>query len=133
MVQLRRGLRLAQEARLDLAAERELGRQDLDGDGALEAAIFRPIDDAHPAAPDLAVQLVVRAEHALDVRAQLGVRRRYDGIRQASGSGIWADGRERSILAPGETPERTPAVAAVPVRQARHVSCRTAARVTDSD
>ena len=74
MVELRRGLRLAQEARLDLAAERELGRQDLDRDRALQPPVFRAIDDAHAAAPDLAVQLVVRAERTLDVRAQLGIR-----------------------------------------------------------
>jgi hypothetical protein len=36
----------------------------------------------------------VRAEHALYVRAQLGIRRWYDGIRQAISSGICADGRE---------------------------------------
>ena len=88
MVELRGGFGLAQEPRLDLAAERQLGRQHLDGDRALEAAIFRAVDDTHAAAPNLAVQLVVRAEHALDVRAQLRIRRRYDGIRQAISSGL---------------------------------------------
>jgi hypothetical protein len=94
MVQLCRSLRLAQKARLDLAAKRELWRKDLDGNGAFQATIFRPIHYTHSTAPNLLVQLVMRAEHALDVRAQLGIRRRYDGIRQAISSGICADGRE---------------------------------------
>src|SRR5262249_21252437 len=89
VVQLRRGLRLAQEASLDLTAECELWRQDLDGDRALESAILGAIDHAHPAAPDLGVQFVVRAEHALDVRAQLGIGGRNGGIRQSIGSGFW--------------------------------------------
>ena len=92
MVELGSRLGLAEKARLDLAAERELRRQDLDGDRALQASIFRPVDDAHSATADLAVQLVVRAEHALDVRAQLRIRRWNDRIRQASSSGIWAGG-----------------------------------------
>jgi hypothetical protein len=74
MVELRRGFRFAQKARLDFASERELGGQDLDGDHALEAAIPGPVNDPHAPTPDLAVQLVVRIEHALDMRAQLRIR-----------------------------------------------------------
>ena len=50
------------------------GGKHFDGDRSLEPTIFRPIDDAHAATTNLAVQLVVRAEHALDVRAQLRIR-----------------------------------------------------------
>jgi hypothetical protein len=88
MVELGSRLGLAQEARLDLAAERELRRQDFDGDGALQAPIFRPIDDTHPATADLGIQLVMRAEDALNVRAQLGIRILAGRIRQSSGSRV---------------------------------------------
>ena len=41
---------------------RELGRQHLDRDGAVEPEIARAIDDRHPAAADLALELVLAAE-----------------------------------------------------------------------
>ena len=74
--ELRRRLRLAKESRTDLGAERELGRQELDRDRALETAILRAIHDPHAAAADLPIELIRGIEHALDVRAQLGVRLR---------------------------------------------------------
>ncbi len=79
MGQLRRRFRLAQEARADLRAERQLRRQELDGDRALEPPVPRLVDDAHAPAPDLAVELVGGVEHALDMRAQLGVGLRDRG------------------------------------------------------
>jgi hypothetical protein len=91
MVELCGGFGLAQEARLDLAAERELRRQDLDGDDALQTFVFGAIDNAHPATADLAVQLVVLTQRALHVRAQLGVRGRYGGVGHSRGLyGVWA-------------------------------------------
>src|SRR4029450_11223518 len=81
MAELRRCLGLFQEPRADLAAKRELGRKQLDGDRSLEPAVFRLIDDSHPASADLTVELIVGAENALDMRAQLSVRGRDDGIR----------------------------------------------------
>jgi serine/threonine protein kinase len=74
--ELRRRLRLAEESRTDLGAERELGRQELDRDRPLETAILRAIHDPHAAATDLPIELIRGIEHALDVRAQLGVRLR---------------------------------------------------------
>ncbi len=38
-----------------------------------QPAIARQIDDPHSSAPDLAIEFVVRAQHALNVRAQLSV------------------------------------------------------------
>jgi len=91
MVELRRRLRFAQEAGFDLAAKRELGRKDLDGDCTLQASVFCAIDHAHSAAPDLRIQFVVRAEHTFDVGAQLRIRvRRSYRLRQAIRSGLRA-------------------------------------------
>src|SRR5688572_49701 len=78
--QLRSRFRLAQKARFDGALEREFWRQHLDGDVPLEALVARSIDDAHPAASDFAVQLVVRTQDPLDVRAKLRTRGRTGGI-----------------------------------------------------
>ena len=61
MAELRGRLRLAQEARPDLAAERELRRQQLDRDLPLEPPVLGAVHDAHAAPPDLAVELVVAA------------------------------------------------------------------------
>src|SRR5262249_52348669 len=90
MVQLGRGLGLSQEACLDLAAKSQLWREHLDRDDALEPAILGAIDDSHAATPNLGIQLIVRAKNALDMRAQLGIRRRYYWLRQSSGSRIRA-------------------------------------------
>ena len=96
MVQLRRRLRLAQEARLDLAAERELRRQDLDGDRALQAPVFGPIDDAHSAPPDLAVQLVVgRSTRSTCVRSSASAGR-GERVRHSASSGQ-GEGAKRTL------------------------------------
>ena len=71
MEQLRGRLRFAQEARLDLAAERQLGRQQLDRDLPLQPLVLGTIDDAHAAPADLAVELVVGRQRAFDMGAQL--------------------------------------------------------------
>ena len=75
MAQLRGRLCLPQEAHLDCALKRQLGRKDLDRDVALETLVARAIYDAHPAAANLTVQLVVSAQDPFDVRAELGARR----------------------------------------------------------
>jgi hypothetical protein len=80
------GLGFAKEARADLASERELRRQDLDRDVPLEPPISRAVDDAHPAASDLGLELVVRREDALYVRAKLGINRRGYRIGHAANS-----------------------------------------------
>jgi serine/threonine-protein kinase len=38
--------------------------------------------------------ILTQGAHALDVRAQLGIRGRYDGIRQAISSGLCPERRE---------------------------------------
>src|SRR5689334_11873056 len=81
MAELRGGLGLFQEPRPNLTAERELGGEQLDRDGSFQSAILRLIDDSHPSSADLTVELIVGTEHALDMRAQLSVRGRDDGIR----------------------------------------------------
>ena len=78
--ELRRGLGLAQEARADLGAVGELRGQDLDRDHPLEAAVLGAIDDAHPPATDLAIELVGRRERPLDDGAQLGLGCGSDGL-----------------------------------------------------
>ena len=52
---LRRGLGLAGEPLADVLLEGELGRKDLDGDAALKPLVAGPVDHAHPAAADLAL------------------------------------------------------------------------------
>ena len=84
MRELSGGLRLAEEARLDLAAERQLGRQQLDGDLPLQAAVLGTIDDAHAAPSDLAVELVVGRKRALDVSAELVIRGRGERVGHAT-------------------------------------------------
>src|SRR5688500_19928267 len=81
MAQLRRGLGFLEKTRPDLATERQLGREELDGNVTLQALVFRLVDDPHAATSDLTVELIVGAEDALDMRAQLSVRGRDDGIR----------------------------------------------------
>jgi hypothetical protein len=53
------GLRLAQEAGARPGIGREIPGQELEGDRALRADVLGAKDDAHPAAPDLADQLVL--------------------------------------------------------------------------
>ncbi len=86
VVELRGHLGLAQEPGLDFAAERQFGWQYFDGDRALQTPIFGAIDDPHAAAPDLAVQLIMGTERALDERAQLCIRLRRNGLGQAISS-----------------------------------------------
>src|SRR4029453_937608 len=81
MAELRGGLGLFQEPRPNFAAERELGREQLDRDGSLQPAIFRLVDDSHPSSADLTVELIIGAETALAGGAQFSVRGRDDGIR----------------------------------------------------
>ena len=52
--QLRGRLRLAQEALADAGAERQLGREHLDRDAAVQPDLARAVDHGHAAAPDLA-------------------------------------------------------------------------------
>ena len=65
-------LGLSQKARLDLAAKCQFGRQHLNGNCALQAPIFRSVDDPHSAAPDLAVQLVVRRRYKIGHSSRSG-------------------------------------------------------------
>ena len=51
-------LRLAQEARADLIPKGQVGREDLDGDAALELEVASAIHDPHAAATDLPLDLV---------------------------------------------------------------------------
>ena len=60
--ELRRGLRLAGEARPDGVVVGELGGQHLDGDVAFEPEVAGAVDDGHPAAADLVLDPVLAAE-----------------------------------------------------------------------
>ncbi len=57
-----RGLRLAHEAQSDLFAKGELGREDLDGDLALQTLVAGLEDHSHPAPADLPVQGIRAAQ-----------------------------------------------------------------------
>ena len=70
------GAGLAEESLAQLVAHGELGRQHLDGDGAVEGQVAREIDRAHAAAPQLAVDRVAGAERCLDLAAKF-VGHRY--------------------------------------------------------
>ena len=52
MIELRDRFRLALKAQLELRARGQLGGQDLDGHGALEAGITGTVDLAHSARPE---------------------------------------------------------------------------------
>jgi hypothetical protein len=73
MRQLRSHFRFAQEAGLDLGAVGELRRQQLHCDRALEARVARAIHDAHAAAAEFTLDLVLRGESTLDTRQQFCV------------------------------------------------------------
>ena len=73
MAELRRGLRFANEARAHVGIEREIGRQDLDRDGAVQSQIGRAVDDGHSAAPDLTFDQVLGADRDGDAVAQIVV------------------------------------------------------------
>ena len=70
----RRGeLDLALEA-VDVDALRQFGRQDLDDDLARPSAFFGDEDARHPAAAELALDGVGRAECGLQIRAEIHSR-----------------------------------------------------------
>jgi hypothetical protein len=77
----RRGrLGLDEEALLELRRVHEMGRQELEGDTALELEVLGLVDDAHPAGPDLIDDLVLAGdERALGDHGQ---RRRQRPGRQ---------------------------------------------------
>src|SRR5512144_1949322 len=54
--------RLAEEPLARLRAAREVRRQHLDGDVAVELHVAREVDDSHPAAAELALQRVFAGE-----------------------------------------------------------------------
>jgi hypothetical protein len=82
--ELRRRLRLAEKAGLDLAAKRQLGRKQLDRDLPFQPAVLGTIDDAHAAPSDLAVELVVGRKRALDMGAELVIRGRGERVGHAT-------------------------------------------------
>ena len=73
MAELRRRLRFANESRAHVGVEREIGRQDLDRDRAVQTQVGGAIDDGHAAAPDLALDQVLRADRDVDAVAQIVV------------------------------------------------------------
>jgi hypothetical protein len=93
MAQPRRRLGLAQEPRPDVGAVRELGWQQLDRDVALEPQVARAVDDPHPAAAELALDVVLLAEHRADARLQLGVF--WRGVRHSGNVVKGAQRRKR--------------------------------------
>jgi hypothetical protein len=76
--QLRRRLRFAGEARADRGIVRQLRRQHLDGDVALESPVTRPIDDRHAAATDLGLEGILVSDCREDAVVQ--------GVGHGSGS-----------------------------------------------
>jgi hypothetical protein len=62
VLELRRDAALALEALDEALVECELGRQDLDGDVAIQPALTGAIDDRHPAAADLLEDVVIVRE-----------------------------------------------------------------------
>jgi hypothetical protein len=67
---MRRVLRSEREARADRVIVRELRWQHLDGHGPVQAPVSRAIDDGHPAAADLGVELIVLANGGEDAVMQ---------------------------------------------------------------
>ena len=73
MAQLCGRFRLAQEARPDVAPERQLRRQQLDSHEPFEALVAGPIDDAHATATDFLVQFIGGTERLLHMGAQFSI------------------------------------------------------------
>ena len=92
--ELRGHLRLAQESRFHLGAEREFGRQNLERDLSAQANVARAIHDRHAAAADLILDFKERADrafHAVAQRVTLG-HDRPDSVR-----GVFVLGLIRAI------------------------------------
>src|SRR4029079_12984774 len=71
VVELRRGLGLANESRAHVLIEGDVGRQHLDRHRAIEARIDRAIHDGHPATPDLTLDEVLGADRDGDAIVQI--------------------------------------------------------------
>ena len=70
----RDGARFGEEAADDGRVSGELGVDDLDGHRAIERGVGRAEDDAHTAAPELALQPVLRRERCLESRERFDRR-----------------------------------------------------------
>ena len=81
MRQLRGHLGLTQKPRLDLGPIRELRWQQLHGHGPFQPSVTRTIHDAHAAATEFALYLILWGEGTLDSRQQFGVGGRIYRIR----------------------------------------------------
>ena len=75
--------RLAQESLARLGGAREVRRQHLDGDVAVELHVAREVDDAHAAAAELALEGVLAGERGLEVE-EFGVGMRHDFTLQSA-------------------------------------------------
>ena len=64
--------RLGKEAANDAAVMGQRGVDDLDRDPAVEGAVGGLEDDAHAAAPQLALELILRPQGTLEAFAQVG-------------------------------------------------------------
>ena len=84
------GLRLAGEALPDVLLEGELGRQDLDGDPALEPLVAGAVHHAHAATADLALDGIGAAQRLGEPSSQRLVRRIGHG--RQSGMGLAREG-----------------------------------------
>jgi hypothetical protein len=71
------GARFPKKTLADLGDPGQRIGQDLDGDGAIELDVESEVDDAHAAAPDLALQLEVRRQRTR-ARREVG-----DGVGHA--------------------------------------------------
>ncbi len=94
MVELRRHLRLAQEPRLHLGAERELRRQYLERDLSAQPHIARAVHDRHSAAADFIFDFKERADREFHAVSQR-VARGHD--RPDSERGVFVLGLIRAI------------------------------------
>src|SRR6185437_5086470 len=97
-----------------------------------EPPVLGAIDHPHSPATDLAVQLVVGAEHAFDVRTQLGVRGGNDRIRQSGDSGLWADAARMTHFSTRPKFRKGCKPARQHTRQRGNVAVENAARMTRS-
>ena len=93
----------------DVGGAREVRREHLDGDVAVELHVAREIDDPHPAAAELALERVLAGERRLELE-EIGVGLRHDFIMQSSLECVNRDGAPpSSTFAGGRSVREVPA------------------------
>ena len=113
------GAGLGQEAPADRLVRGELGVHRLDGDAAVERGVGGEKDDAHPPAPQLALEPVLRLQHGLERGEKVEGRSRHGPIRRKG-----SRNRKYTPAADGAHGSTRPHLDALPTERVAHCAFR---------